>query len=225
MILNRIIFSLFFLCVGCAPTEFQFSRLNYSTKFVSALISKKALDNKKPNSPIIGLSLQIFGSSSKFCTAAVISNKYAITAAHCLKGFEAGAVFAANEKGNLIVEVKAVAGSSQTDVGIITGDFSSFMKFRFPRTAEDLMSMRLGELVSCGFPMAGSMLCSKVKLNGTRLFSINGEGNLYPGMSGGPLFDLNSMTVIGVNSSVTEDGSSQYGPLINLVESFSLDDL
>ncbi len=58
------------------------------------------------------------------------------------------------------------------------------------------------KLAICGYPLAGRFTCSPLTNAKNYLFGFSATGFGYPGMSGGPVLDLNTGKVIGVTSAV-----------------------
>jgi len=159
------------------------------------------------------------------CSGFVVSNQYAITAAHCL----------VNERQTLIrkemrvhtlndneldsIAVKAVFVNITSDLGLIWGDFSQFAKLRID-TFPGAFFIAPGPFRTCGFPYGGSDLCTVFQPRGNYFNFIWGEGFLAPGMSGGPVLSLgeNGVFAVGLNSSTMPNGVN-VAPLISLFES------
>lgn len=158
-----------------------------------------------------------------FCSAFVVSDKYAITAAHCL-------VDSKQKLKTTVIKVhpmpdatkttlpyygaEAVAINITSDLGLIRGDFKQFNKILVDPTPSGVFKAK-GPLVTCGFPYGDTDLCTPFQPQGPAYNFIFGGGFIYPGMSGGPVIDLSTLTVIGVNSAIT-NGAVIIAPLIGL---------
>lgn len=160
-----------------------------------------------------------------FCTGFVISDNYAITAAHCVTdefGFISEKdIFVYNSRSrytNIIAH--AYGANTRMDYAVIQGDFSSFAKKKIDQNLVDIKDGN--NYMSCGFPIGIKRLfCTEVRVEGTSFFSIRGQGHLYPGMSGGPLIDLRNGKVVGVNSYAAE-GYVGFYPTIGILSAFGL---
>lgn len=166
------------------------------------------------------------------CTGFVVSNDYAITAGHCVGAtsgkIEQGKIKIVDTNGNETgVFAKAVGFSTRLDVGLIKGDFKKFRKYKINERHSDLISRESAKFphpyLACGFPMGGDKFCSDVTVIGVGAFFVVGAGELYPGMSGGPLLDESLNEVVGINSSVPKGGLNNFSPLVNIWAMFDIE--
>lgn len=121
-----------------------------------------------------------------FCTGFVVSPELVVTAAHC-GGYMESAFFL-NTKEAYSTGV-FIAGDPRRDFAIIKGDFRNFKTF-FKMNVGDLNSLtKINKTyLSCGYPEATKKLrCTRVTFRGPRNFFYIAYGEIYPGMSGGPL--------------------------------------
>jgi hypothetical protein len=72
-------------------------------------------------------------------------------------------------------------------------------------------------VIACGYPYGAQLLCTPVTSRGMEWFLWSAQGKLYPGMSGGPVIDLQSGKVIGSNTAVSRDYII-LAPLISIQE-------
>lgn len=153
-----------------------------------------------------------------YCSGFVISDVYAVTAAHCLydgeNQLDESTIYIHNPIDKRITTAGAVALNVVSDLGLIRGDFTKFNKLKVDPSPDGPFRAK-GQLVTCGFPYGDAQLCTPFFPREPRFVFIGGGGYIYPGMSGGPVIDIPSMTVIGVNSSIS-DGSVNIAPLIGL---------
>lgn len=170
--------------------------------------------------PILGLYFQDEKGVLRFhCTAFVVSNIYAITAAHCLE----------NARGNLTVDNiyiynlelvntgivgHAASMNSRGDFGAILGDFHNFRKLRVSNAYG--FGGHKGPFGACGFPWGSlPLVCQSFEPAAPYYDKVMGHGFLTPGMSGGPVIDLETSDVVGVNVEVHE-GFVAISPVIGI---------
>lgn len=147
-----------------------------------------------------------------FCSGTVISKNYILTAGHCLRDYERFAITI--EVKTMLdkptgIKAAAVYAAGRSDQGLLIGDFSAFNSMPIEvRTAEELSIYQdqSRPVIACGFPYGGEYFCSAFTNRHQEAFSIGGDGFLYPGMSGGPVIDLKSGVIIGINTAVVERG-------------------
>lgn len=147
-----------------------------------------------------------------FCSGTVIAKNYILTAGHCLQGYDRFAVTV--EVRTMLdkptgIKAAMVYAAGRSDQGLLLGDFSSFNTMPIEtRTAEELAIYQdqSRPVIACGFPYGGEYFCGSFSNRHQMAFSIGGEGFLYPGMSGGPVIDIKSGVIIGVNTAVIERG-------------------
>jgi S1-C subfamily serine protease len=177
-----------------------------------------------------------------FCSAFVVSDKYAITAGHCLEG-EDGInkkdieIFISSQSEGMVtptardtsVTAKAVGINRLGDTGLLIGDFSKFRKVKFTPFAKDLLDiiriamMNNGQLISVGFPYGAAPFVTPVQFVGVHEFQLYGRAFLYPGQSGGPLIEPNTGYAIGINSSVDGSGGCNFSSLIGFLDSLKVE--
>jgi Trypsin-like peptidase domain len=175
-------------------------------------LSDSAKNSKDKKDPIIALLRKDSRLGDKVyfdCTAFVISDKYAMTAAHCLKDEQDEDVMTGAE---IIVKdvnfkddgirAKAAVFNSLDDVGLITGDFSKFNKLILNEGPGGFYGA-IGPYRACGFPWgANPGACLPFTPQRTYFYHVAGTGALFPGMSGGPVLDLTTGKVVAINASV-----------------------
>lgn len=153
-----------------------------------------------------------------FCSGVVVDRRTLFTAGHCTPGMIAEVRAADGKPTGIIVRTKGA--QERGDVGIMRGDLRRFAPVKFsvdPGTILNNIESNKRKIMACGFPWGGPMLCVPVTDRHQAIFQIGGRGYLYPGMSGGPVIDQATGTVIGVNSRVTET-EVVFSPLINIYE-------
>lgn len=170
-----------------------------------------------------------------FCSAFVVSDSYTITAAHCLADYQVfGIVFKSHPKG---IEMRDQAGrrvgaiitevryDERSDQGLLVGNFSMFNKLQVVTSPESFFHVLSdSDLTSCGFPYAGKLACSPMKFTKIWNFYVMATGlGMWPGMSGGPLIDLKTGYVIGINTGVL-DSQFILATTVNLFENMGISD-
>ena len=132
-----------------------------------------------------------------FCSGFVADDHYVVTAAHCLGGSKSMLI-------NGITPAKRVGGSGREDFGLVIGDFRAYQNAKIDFTSA--MSLELSNRIvnACGYPEGiHKVVCTPARILGPSFFYHVAIGELYPGMSGGPVYDMRTNTVIGINSQVS----------------------
>lgn len=175
--------------------------------------------------------LRVTKDGAGHCTAFVIDDNYAITAAHCVdnnrmkRGLEKDARFAVTIDGETF-ELEAVAMNGRIDVGLFRGDFRKFDKllvdfYSYDQTA--YFTAPLTSFISCGYPYSQKTLtCTRFYPKTNVGFYIAGQGMLIPGMSGGPVLDPLTGAVIGVNSAAGQ-GAFYVSPVLGMLGAFKIE--
>ncbi len=150
-------------------------------------------------SPVVHL---VNKENDSFCTAFVVDNNYAITAAHCLVGQADDLKVQSNNK-TYETSVKIIGYNARVDYGLLRGDFKQFNKLQIKPNLPFSMASEKRILILAGYPEGQKGLIIELALSlGVHGFMIEGIGELYPAMSGGPAIDKETGVVIGVNVSV-----------------------
>jgi S1-C subfamily serine protease len=163
----------------------------------------------------------------KFCSGTVIDNNYILTAAHCVTtedGYRSkDDILIFNEHGeDTDTVVKVVGIDRMSDVALLKGDLHSFQFM-----GVDLFNTPFqtgGPFLACGFPrLQNRLICSNITDLSTFYFQYAAKGNLYPGMSGGPVVDMSKgmPILVAVNTAVTFN-QVVVSPVIGLTGTFHL---
>jgi V8-like Glu-specific endopeptidase len=184
---------------------------------------------KKPTNgkhhEIIKITMENGGS----CTAFVISDKIALTAAHCV--LECSMFGCKIVKGKLSVYnsegkntgIKALPVrkniDGRMDFAAITGDFSKFNKIKVLISDTYLADGLLSDssVTHCGYAQGNfPPVCTEGSIIKRSGFQMETDGVLIPGMSGGPVINCDGV-VIGINSAVKEE-TSVYCPTFGILQ-------
>lgn len=190
-----------------------------------------------------------------FCSGSVIDNNYVVTAAHCLVDgdgkLNGKALNVRTSSGQLIqVSAKAAAANTRVDVGLVLGDFKDFqfmpIDYRqvrdFAPTENPFLKMLQGlsgkhsdtpaegleQAMACGYPEAqASLTCIPVRDIKYYEFQLIGQGQLFPGMSGGPVFVMTpeGPKIIAVNTAITFESNRNIvilSPVLGLQGEFDI---
>lgn len=161
------------------------------------------------------------------CSGAVISDEYAVTAAHCVVT-DSGSMRKKSKVGNLetshIIDAETVGLNHRLDYAVIKGNFVEFKKLVINENTSVLVSdlAQPAKYKSCGYPQGiRELFCSPFILKKPINFQVAGVAALYPGMSGGPVINETTGEIVGINSAVSED-MSLIAPVIGILSNFGI---
>lgn len=151
------------------------------------------------------------------CSGVVIAQNYILTAGHCVFGL-LGKELTVNPASNIQVSVKAkgAAYNMRQDYGVVTGDFSRFAKSPIDPIQPGLFRARPDGIVGVGFAGGASRYTvTSLMPVAYYMFSLIATGQVYPGMSGGPVVNIDTGEVIGVLSATHDMGNGTFGTEIS----------
>jgi S1-C subfamily serine protease len=154
------------------------------------------------------------------CSGVVVSAEYVLTAAHCVKGLDQE-IGVHSAKDHFINFGKVVGIDDSQDMALIHVYIGETIKPAKVDFTGVIGTKNPIWIKTCGFPAGQAvLLCTEGILNGNYYFKRIGSGILYQGMSGGPVYDSITNTVIGVNSAVNAMGIV-IGPTVGIPEKFN----
>lgn len=193
-------------------------------KGYTAIKHRQAANYKKSMQSIVRLHL--LGPGSFFCTGTVISENTILTAAHCVAGARLGIPLIevrGNDGARTGIAASVINYSERPDYALLKGNFIDFPAKDIvtdPDEIESIIKDPNSDLVMCGFPYAGPLVCTPFKFKYKLGFQFAGSGYLYPGMSGGPVIDRKSGKVVAENLGVEgvqgQVSNAIISPLINI---------
>lgn len=182
-----------------------------------------------PKKKKLGSIVRLVRKDHTVCSGTVISPTIIVTAAHCvvMETFVGYMVnpepfdIRADDNIDRNVRGSAVYATGQLDQAVIYGDFSMFEARACVTDPAVLVAARgpNAGFMSCGYPAGGNLYCASTYFVRPEGFFWAINGQLIPGMSGGPTMTLDG-TVVAVNCAVT-GAVSLVSPLWNLNQHFN----
>lgn len=174
----------------------SFAMLILFAGLLSVVTSAKATDSAKLNAIV-----RLHNKDGKFfCSGSVVSDALVVTAAHCLSWIPDGEeieIRGANAQ-PLGIRTKVWKFNERQDLGIVMADVKQFDKMAIEVRPEAIVSSfdRSQDLMLCGYPNGGQLYCTKFVHTQNLLTQKSGKSNAWPGMSGGPLIDMERGVII-----------------------------
>lgn len=159
-----------------------------------------------------------------FCSAVVVDSNTIVTAAHCVDGLEELVSVRAADGVDIGVVAVVSGARAQNDLATLTGDFTKLSKRKIivsPAVVLSRIFDQKRKLIACGYPYGGKLFCTPLSKRETLGFQITSIGNLYPGMSGGPVLDVKTGDVVGINSAMY-GGLAVISPTLEIFSSLGI---
>lgn len=150
-----------------------------------------------------------------FCSGFMVDEHTVVTAAHCVMeygmfgpvGLRQEPIQVRSAAGRLISMGIPKAGNSRADLAII--EISAELdEATLPLESDPTAiteSLGSHKLLLCGYPYGGKLYCAEYKNLSQYWLTNQGNGTSWPGMSGGPLVDLDTGKVIANLHGATEN--------------------
>ena len=173
--------------------------------------------------------VRLYRNGQFFCSGVVIGGNYVLTASHCLVDNDGwmnkGAITVVNDDESIRVVAKPAGINLRMDWGLLLGDF---------RQIPGAMVWEVGwepqaAVLACGYPHGSKAQTCQVLvpvMNDGFLIKCAVGGMLFPGMSGGPVFDREGH-VVGLNTLVypaESKGGVAYSPVTSILANFGIAD-
>lgn len=193
-----------------------------SACFILAASPKPDQPKEPPSQPSLGaiVRLHIAEDGRFFCSGTVISDHLILTANHCIQEAPEGYSISVrgSDRKNVGVYAKVKSRHPMPDYALLSGNFKRFQHATIQTNAATINEVFLNKqskLVTCGFPYGGDLQCDVITDVHRYVFYFSAQAYLYPGMSGGPVFDLDTNTIIAINQAVSER-EAIFSPLVSL---------
>lgn len=223
--MNKVVLVFFSILVLSAPVSIQEEKVEPKKHEVKEVVKKeikpapvvkpKKVDNR------FNAVIRILVNGYTNCSAFVISDSMAMTAAHCVDDFNPLSHALADKDKKHFQAFAIYKASAHLDQAILLGDFTRYKKLPLKKITNGIEGNK-GPFKTCGYPYGGKLICFDWEFKTTRYFNLSGKGFLYGGMSGGPLIDWSTGQVLGINVSVSAEDYSNISPLVNTLEYFGL---
>lgn len=153
-----------------------------------------------------------------YCSGFVVDATHAFTAAHCTPGLITGKTFATDSEEKSHIPITDYNSNKRGDYAVLIGDFSKFNALLVVVNTPTVVDLYAQPIGMCGYPMGQKqMVCTEGVDAGPTDSMMLAKGELYPGMSGGPVVvDLPiGLVAVAVNSA-TDGPDLILAPLIGI---------
>lgn len=157
--------------------------------------------------------ISILGSST--CSATIINDKQALTAAHCIPSNEEFFMYLiSTQKPPMYLvasklETFPLISNERLDAAIIQGNFASLHKADVDLYSAEIF--KVDKAVLCGYPLFSNTLrCDVANRVGNSFFTAKFDIPGLPGQSGGAVFSMDGR-LIGIIQSVDDNGHTRAG--------------
>jgi hypothetical protein len=171
---------------------------------------------RRVNIPDVKLAMvRIYNGNGFICSGTVVEKDTILTAAHCLVNVEKASDLVIYDQTMTIVrKIYRIVYNEGSDLGILNAEvsdlFSAPIEFDIYKVINHSKQLR-----ACGFAHGGHMYCFIWQHKGSYGDKFSGNGMFFHGMSGGPIFDVETGHIIGVISGFTIDHTI-VSPIIEL---------
>jgi len=158
-----------------------------------------------------------------FCSATVVSNTRAISAAHCFQEAPKGVTIRVFDRyETIITNAKLLGLEARSDQAVIEGDFRAFNHIAVETAPDEIInSYEKHDLLTCGYAYGGKLYCNKFTFESPDIFQMSGKAYVYPGMSGGPVIDLKTRKVVGINTAMSSS-KAIVSPTIEIYQNLNV---
>jgi V8-like Glu-specific endopeptidase len=155
-----------------------------------------------------------------FCSGTVISDLFLVTAAHCLVDTPKGTKIEIRGSDALPTGIYSTlwAYNERADIGIMKMDGTKFQHMKLEINTDSIVHSftKSDNLILCGYPWAGQLYCGPYKFVHQEYSHMAGTAHAWPGMSGGPVIDIEKNVVIATLYGIDEQGAILVNPTIEI---------
>lgn len=189
-------------------------------------INSSAFTNNSSNkyNPIVKLHL-FLEEGEGYCSGTVLDATHLLTAAHCTPGLIVDKTYATDSTESAHVNITDYHSNFRADYSILIGDFAKFNVLPAVLGSPIAVDLVGSVVATCGYPMGQKQLiCAKAKIVSPMDSGILAVGEMYAGMSGGPVLvevPLLGPTIVAVNTGTWGQGGFSaaalfFSPLVGI---------